>query len=135
LALGALRLKGASSFGDYLFAIAMTVLELGIVLGLESIAASRRARYLKWHEHKTTFDQESKRLEMAQTHLGRCESRLKTLKDAITAHISYVEERAIRFLHIDQIEATLLKAVRDGYHAGVAQNRGRILGTKGASHE
>ncbi|MGH9419695.1 MAG: hypothetical protein ACRD3J_06965, partial [Thermoanaerobaculia bacterium] len=81
------------------------------------------------------FDQEAKRLEMAQTHLGRCENRLKTLKDAITAHIGYVEERAIRFLHIDQIEATLLKAVRDGYHAGIAQNRGRILGTKGAYHE
>jgi hypothetical protein len=48
VALGALRLKGASSLGDIIFAIAMTVLDLGIVLGLESIARNRRARYQEW---------------------------------------------------------------------------------------
>jgi len=135
VALGALRLKGASSFGDIVFALAMTLLDLGIVLGLESIARNRRVRYQDWHVHKIAYDKADKALEMAKVHLERCKNRLKELNDAITGHIRYVEGRAIRSLHIDQIEATLLKAVRDGYHAGIAQNRGRILGTRVHGYE
>jgi hypothetical protein len=134
LALGALRLKGACTVGDYIFAIAMTILDLGIVLGLESVASTRRTRYADWHTGNTAWEQAKKALEMANVHLERCKDRLKQLNDAIAAHIDYVEERALRFFHIDQIEATLLKAVRDGYHAGIAQNRGRILGTWGNNH-
>jgi hypothetical protein len=131
LALGALRIKEASCFGDYIFALAMTALELGIVLGLEGVAMSRRARYQAWATDKAASDQTSAKLEAARTHLERCKDRLKELNDAISAHISYVEERALRFFHIDEIEASALKAACDGYFQGIAENRGRILGAGG----
>jgi hypothetical protein len=135
LALGALRVKGAKDSGDYIFAAAMTVLELGIVIGLEGIAKSRRAARQDWAGHKAVADQANARLEMAQTNLERWKDRLRELNNAINGHINYVEEREFRYLRIDEIEATALKAVRDGYQAGVAENRGRILGIGGNSHE
>ena len=135
LALGALRVKGATNTGDYIFAAAMTVLELGIVIGLEGIAKSRRAARQDWTASKAVADQVKARLELAQTNLERCKDRVGELNDAINGHINYVEEREVRYLRIDEIEATALKAVRDGYQAGIAENRGRVLGIGGNSHE
>lgn len=135
LALGALRIKGATGFGDYIFAAAMTVLEIGIVLALEGIVTSRRATRRDWLARKAIADQANAKLEMAKAHLQRCKERVKGLNDAVNAHINYVEEREFRYSRIDEIEATALKAVRDGYHAGVAQNRGRILGVGRSNHE
>ena len=135
LALGGLRIKGATCLGDYIFAAAMTVLEIGIVLALEGIATSRRATHRDWSARKAVSDQANTRLEMAKAHLERCNERVKELNGAVNAHINYVEEREFRYSRIDEIEATALKAVRDGYHAGVAQNRGRILGVGGSNHE
>lgn len=135
LALGALRVKGAVNNSDYIFAAAMTVLELGIVIGLEGIAMSRRAEQQKWVAQKATADQANARLEMAKVNLQRCKDQVKELNNAINGHINYVEEREVRYLRINEIEAAALKAVRDGYQAGVAENRGRILGIGGNSHE
>ena len=135
LALGALRIKGATCLSDYIFAAAMTALEIGIVLALEGIAVSRRATQRDWLSRKAVSDQANAKLEMAKGHLQRCKERVKELNDAINAHINYVEEREFRYSRIDEIEATALKAVRDGYHAGVAHNRGRILGVGGSNNE
>jgi hypothetical protein len=131
LALGALRIKGATGAGDYIFAAAMTVLELGIILGLEGVAMSRRTQAREWSVRKDASDQANARLNVAKDHLERCQADLKGLNEAIHNHINYVEERAVRFFRIDEIEATALKAVCDGYHQGIAQNRGHILGIGG----
>jgi hypothetical protein len=131
LALGALRIKGAESAGDYIFAAAMTALELGIVLGLEGIAMSRRKAHRGWGERKMAADQANARLDVARTHVERCKERLEAINAAIKAHINYVEERGVRFHRIEEISATALEAVRDGYHSGIAENRGRILGIGG----
>ena len=131
LALGALRVKGATSSGDYIFAAAMTALELGIVIGLEGIAMSRRKAQRAWAERKAVADPASARLDVARTHVERSKERLEAINRAIKAHINYVEERGVRFHRIEEISATALEAVRDGYHAGIAENRGRILGIGG----
>ncbi|HXG65138.1 MAG TPA: hypothetical protein VNO70_08515, partial [Blastocatellia bacterium] len=117
--------------GDYIFAAAMTALELGIVLGLEGIAMSRRKAHRAWAKRKTIADQAAAKLEVAKTHVERCKERLAAINQAIKAHINYVEERGVRCHRIEEITATALEAVRDGYHAGIAENRGRILGIGG----
>lgn len=131
LALGGLRIKEANDAGDYIFAAALTILELGIVLGLEGVASSHRTARRDWAARKAVADPANALLEMARAHLERCKERVKDSNDAITSHISYVEDRAVRHFHINEIEATALRAVRDGYHAGIAENRGRILGLGG----
>ena len=133
LALGALRVKGAATAGDYIFAAAMTALELGIVLGLEGIAMSRRKAHGTFAERKRVADQATAKLEVGLVHLKRCQDRLEEINHAINTHINYVEERGVRFQRIEEIAATALQAVRDGYHAGIAENRGRILGIGGKS--
>jgi hypothetical protein len=131
IALGALRIKEANSTGDCIFAAALTLLEIGIVIGLEGIAASRRAAMRDWAARKEVADQASARLDSARQQLQRCQERVRALNEAIKTHISYVEERSVRHFHINEIEATARQAVRDGYQDGVAQNRGRILGIGG----
>jgi hypothetical protein len=131
LALGALRVKGATSSGDYIFAAAMTALELGIVIGLEGIATSRRKAHRVWAARKAVADPANARLDVARTHVERSKDHLEAINRAIKAHINYVEERGVRFQRIEEISATALEAVRDGYHSGIAENRGRILGIGG----
>lgn len=127
LALGALRIKGAQDAGDYILAAAMTALELGIVIGLEGIAIRRRKINHSWASRKLAADRAAAKLEAATLHLERSTQRLNQINSAIQAHINYVEERCFRFQHIDEIVAASVQAVRDGYRAGIAANRGRVL--------
>ena len=128
IALGAIRLGAAKTVGDVIFAIGMTVLELGIVLGLEGVAARRRSAMSEWLVRNAAAEKASKALDAAGKKLERWNGKLKFLNQTIYDHIDYVDERGLRNLHIDKLEATLLKAARDGYLAGIADNRGRVLG-------
>ena len=128
LSLGAIRIGAARKVGDIVFAIGMTILELGIVLALEAVATRRRAAMSEWSVRNSAAEKASTALEAATKKLERWKERLKILNEAILGHIDYVEERAIRNLHIDELEATAHKAARDGYLAGIADNRGRVLG-------
>jgi hypothetical protein len=135
LALGAMRIKGASSLGDYVLAAAMTALELSVVLGLERVAMNRCAGREEWFTRKASSDQADAKLKAAKTHAERCQDRLGELNQEIRNHIDYVEDRAIRFLHTGEIESSALTAVDDGYLQGIAENRGRILGLGGNGYE
>jgi hypothetical protein len=128
LALGALRIGAARRVGDIVFAIGMTVLELGIVLALEGVATRRRTAMGEWSLRNSASEKAAAALEAAKKKQGRWKDRLNTLNEAIHGHIDYVEERTVRNLHIDELEATALKAAKDGYLAGIADNRGRVLG-------
>jgi hypothetical protein len=128
LALGALRVGAAKTVGDLVFAAGMTVLELGIVLALEGVATRRRAAMSEWSARNSVAEKATAALDAAKARLERWKERLGVLNQAITHHINYVGERALRNMHIDQIEATAFKAVRDGYLAGIADNRGHVLG-------
>ena len=128
LALGALRIGAAKTVGDIVFAAGMTVLELGIVLALEGVASRRRAVMGEWLVRNAAAEKATAALDAAKTKLARWKEKLSALNEKIHGHIAYVEERTIRNLHIDELEATALKAARDGYLAGIADNRGRVLG-------
>jgi hypothetical protein len=129
LALGALRMGAATNAGDYIFAIGMTVLELGIVLALEGVATRRRAAMSRWSVRNEAAEKTTAALDAAKNKLDRWKERLRDLNQAIGEHIEYVEDRALRSSRIDELEATACKAARDGYLAGIAHNRGRVLGT------
>ncbi len=128
IALGAIRIGAARRVGDIVFPIGMSVLELGIVLALEGVATRRRAAMGEWSLRNAAAEKATAALDAAKSKLERWKNRLKVLNEAIHSHIDYVEDRAIRNLHIDELEATALKAARDGYLAGIADNRGRVLG-------
>jgi hypothetical protein len=128
LALGAIRIGAARRVGDIVFAAGMSLLEIAIVLALEAVAARRRAAMTEWSVRNSGAQKAKAALGAAWKKLDRWKDRLRTLNELIDSHIGYVEERAVRNVHIEELETAALKAATDGYLAGIADNRGRVLG-------
>jgi hypothetical protein len=135
IALGALRLRDAKDFGDYIFALALTLLEIAIVIGVEAVAGRRRAERRVWKEKKSIADKARGLLDAAREHVRRSKEKVKELNEAITAHHLHVEHRHLSNVGIAEIEASALGAVRDGYRAGIAANHGQTLRPRKEGHQ
>ena len=130
IALGALRIAGADGFGEVLFALALTGIEIGVVLLLEKTARSLRASRAVWSERNDVEVEAIARLDAAGLTCDRHRERLDELKGKVKDHLRYVENRTLRNLGVAEIVDVAVKAVRDGYAAGVAENKGRLLGVR-----
>jgi hypothetical protein len=126
--LGLLRVANSTGTAEILFAVALTVVEIGIVLLLESRAVTLRDAYREWAVQHAALKDITSRVEAARTQLTRRKQVLAEINDDIAAYIRRIEEVSVRHYNIDMIKTDALKAVRDGYHAGIAYNRGRIRG-------
>lgn len=124
--LGLLRVANAIGIAEVLFAVALTVVEIGIVLLLEARASTLRIAYHEWAAQQAMVKDIVTRLEAAKTKLSRRKQALAEIRNAISDHISLVSELAVRNFNIDKIKADAARAVRDGYFDGLAYNRGRI---------
>lgn len=131
--LGIMRAANAVGAPEILFAVALTVVELGIVLLLESRAISLRVAYQEWAAQLAVLTSITMRLEAARDHLARCRQELAKINEAIHLHIRLVEELSVRNFNIDRITADAIKAVRDGYSEGLATNRGYLRGRREAA--
>jgi hypothetical protein len=128
--LGILRVANAVGVPEVLFAVALTIVEIGIVLLLESRAKTLRLAYQEWAAQQATLKDIATRLESARSQFGRCKQRVAGMFDVIDAHIRLVEELSVRNLNIERIKADAIKAVRDGYFEGIASNRGYLRGVR-----
>lgn len=133
--LGALRVAHAEGWGEVVFAVALTVVEVGTILMLEARASALRARHREWAEHEAQVANAAARLAAVRVRLTRCQERAASLNDGVNKHIRYVEERAVRRYNIEEIKAAALKSVLDGYRAGIAETRGHVLGVEKHNHE
>jgi hypothetical protein len=123
--LGLLRAANAVGMAEILFAVALTVVEIGIVLLLESRAATLRVAYREWAAQQAVLKDITTRLEASRSKLARRKQALAEISHAISGHINLVAELAVRNFNIDKIKADAARAVRDGYFDGIAYNRGR----------
>jgi len=128
LGLGALRLAAAEGAGEVLFALGLTVVEIAAVLLLEWLASGLRASEAAWLVLRAAESQAIAGRDAAHADLTRRQIRINELSDAITRKIAFVEDRHNRNIHIGELEAVAIKAVLDGYNAGIAENLGRIRG-------
>jgi hypothetical protein len=128
IGLGILRIASATSWGEILFAIAMTIVELGIIGMLEWRAAALRSAYQDYAVKRVELDSKTAFLEAARTHHARLQELLDNCQKAITDYITQVEKKAICHLNIEAIVNSAKKSVLDGYNAGIAENRGRQSG-------
>jgi hypothetical protein len=128
IGLGALRLAAAEGAGEVLFALGLTVVEIAAVLLLEWVASGLRASEAAWQLLHTAESQAIAGRDAAQADLTRWKARIKELSDAISGAITFVENRHNRNIHIGELEDVAIKAVLDGYNAGIAENVGRIRG-------
>jgi predicted DNA-binding protein len=128
--LGILRAANAVGGSEILFAIALTIVELGIVLLLEARARTLRGAYHEWAEQQVLLRDITTRLEAGRANLARTKEELVRIREAIDTHIRLVEELSVRNFNIERITADAIKAVRDGYFQGLAKNRGYLRGLK-----
>lgn len=127
---GAARLRDAQTSGEYIFTLALLLFELGIVIGLEGIAIRLRAVNREYAAKAVAEAQANALLAEATAHHQHCHRRAHELDMAVKGDINYVEERHVRYFHIEDLEEAMVAAGLDGYNAGVAENRGVILRAK-----
>ena len=87
-----------------------------------------RSSEAAWFVRHTAESEAMAARDAAQADLTRWQTRLKELNEAITNKIAFVEDRHNRNVHIAELEAVGIKAVLDGYNAGIAENIGRVRG-------
>jgi hypothetical protein len=130
IGLGAVRLSQAEDAGEVLFALGLTVVEISSVLLLEWLASGFRTSEEDWAPKHAAETEAIAARDAAQSDLTRWQERLKELNNAIVSKIAFVEDRHNRNIHIAELEKVAIKAVLDGYNAGIAENVGRIRGVR-----
>ena len=128
--LGILRAANAVGVAEILFALALTIIEIGIVVVLEARSGTLRTSYQEWAAQQAILNNIRTRLEAARAHLERSKQALARIAEAIDLHIRLVEELSVRNFNIERITADAVKAVRDGYFEGLAKNRGYLRGLR-----
>lgn len=121
------RMAGADGM-DLTIAFGLTLLELGAVWLCERAARSLEEPLSDWHRRKVLADEATARCEAALVERDRCRVRLDELDHAVGAHLRYVEARTLRHRTSEDLEECAVRAVVDGWAAGVSENRGRLLG-------
>ena len=128
--LGAVRLSAANGAGEAMVAMGLTVMEIAAVLLLEWLASGLRTSEAEWLPiHKKETEALAER-DATHADLARWQARVKELDDSITGKIALVADRYNRNIHLPELEAVAIKAVLDGYNAGISQNIGRLRGVK-----
>lgn len=130
IALGVWRGSGAEGIGDILTAIALTGLEAGVIVILEWTGRRHESAVLRWRVRDDARATVDAAVSAAELDLRRRRDEMSRLDDAIGEHVEYVEDRVFRNLAIEELSKAATTAVKDGYNAGVAENRGRARGPR-----
>lgn len=123
-----LRLADVEGVSQIIFCLALTFLEIGIVVMLEFVATGERASFRRWSEQRQTQDRAEAELNAALHDHHRWKAMLAVHEEAIQLHLSYVEEKTVRHFTVDQLESNAVKSIRDGYFDGISINRGHVFG-------
>ena len=124
------RLSATSDGGDKGIAVGLTIVEIATVLLLEWLASGLRARDAEWLPKHAAEMQATGARDAALANLSRWKGKVKELDEAIAAKISMVENRHNRNTHLPELEAVAIKAVTDGYNAGITENIGILHGVR-----
>ena len=127
IGLGIVRLSAAEGVAEVLFAVGLTVVEISVVLLLEWYALGVRASEDEWKGRRDIELVAIGALDATRAEHSRRVERLQKINDAIAGKIAHVENRHHRN-DVARLEASLVKAVLDGYNAGISENRGHVIG-------
>jgi hypothetical protein len=128
LGLLAVRLSSADGVDEVLLAVGLTIVEIAAVLLLEFLAHGLRGKGADWNVRFAAESGALAQRDSCQQDLTRWQARVKEKHQSVMEKIALVEDRFNRNIHIEELEQTAMKAVRDGYNRGIAENIGRIHG-------
>jgi hypothetical protein len=129
IAFGGIRICSAETTGEVGFGIFLSLIELGMIGLLEGQAISLRRRLHDWWPRHLAEQVAIRQRDAAQKELDRLQNVIADLQAKIDEHLKYVESRSPRFRSLEEAVAAAIKAVRDGYFAGLAENRGYLVGS------
>lgn len=125
LGLGIVRLSAADAPA---VAIGLTVVEVSVVLLLEWYALGLRAAEDQWEKCHEIEVVATATADAARSEHSRRVERLQKFNGAIAGTIHQIEDRHHRN-DVARLENSCVRAALDGYHAGISENRGHVIGT------
>ena len=128
--LALLRVAHAETSGEIVFAVALTVVEIGVIALLEWQAGALRGAYRDWASHNEEYKRFLSLLAAAESRRDEIVHSLHIVEQGINAHIAFVED-AERRSNKDALVLSARKSVADGSHAGVKENLNRVRGLRG----
>jgi hypothetical protein len=130
LAMGLWRLSGATRREDYFTVLALTGLEIGVIVILDWTGRRHEAATRRWRARRDARSIAEAAVTAASCDLERHRTDLSEIDDALQAHVEYVEDRTLRNLAIEELVKASTTAVLDGYNSGIAENRGHVRGRR-----
>ena len=130
LGLCAVRLSATGDTGDKGIAVGLTIVEIATVLLLEWLASGLRTRDADWLPKHAMEVQATAARDAALADHSRWKSKVNELNEAIATKIALVENRHNRNIHLPELEGVAIKAVMDGYNAGITENIGILRGVR-----
>lgn len=121
---GLARLRDAGTYGEYLLSLALMLIELGLIVGLEGVASGIRTANRSNDANALNQARCEALHEEAVEHYRHCDQEVQTLNNTVTDDIGYVEERDGRNLRITELEEAMIASGHAGYFAGIGKNRG-----------
>lgn len=131
LGLGLFRLSGAMGVEEVILAVGLTVLEIGMVVLAEYVASGLRDHFQEWTARRAVRTAAEAEVGAAQAERDRRASLLDEINKSIWMHIEYVEDLSLRSMNLQELIEVAIKSITDGYHDGVAYNRGRVVKAEG----
>jgi hypothetical protein len=81
-----------------------------------------------WGELKSAEDVAVRERDSAKQERDRLKTLIEEANRKIEGHILYIGSRKPRFASVEEAIASAVRQVTDGYFAGIAKNRGFLLG-------
>jgi hypothetical protein len=130
LALFLLRIKGADGGEQFIFGLATSILEIAIVVFLESLAVSRRAALRQRLPLEAAATEAEGLVRAQEMEVVRRKTMVNQIKEQIDDHGAYLAERHLLATRLNEIRDAARKAAEAGYLKGISENRGKVLGVK-----
>lgn len=125
-----LRLSSMESHDEITFGVGLTIIEIGAVVLLEFLARSLRASEIEWEARKIVEEKLTAKRDADQLDLHRWKAVVSEKHNEVLEKIAMVEDRHNRHIGIAELEELAVRAVRDGYAHGAAENLGRLSGVR-----
>ena len=128
VALGLIRLINATDISDYVVALAFTLLEIFVAIGLEAIARKYHKEHHEYSLKKVPATEAADLTKNTAIELANREADVAELSEYIQLYIDYVSERELRSVAKPELIASAHKSAKDGANAGLEFNHGKLLG-------
>jgi hypothetical protein len=126
LGLGALRISGADSLHEVLFAVGLALMEIGVVLFLDWRAGLFNKASREWTIRLQEAEEAEASSRVQRSEYERLVSERSNREAQILEHVSYVEHRDELAGDSLAREQAYVEAICDSYLQGIAENRGRL---------